>query len=84
MKVFVTKYALTEGILEHEADLSKNEPSMCVVVGRPGQLGQYFHGEGKEWHRTRDLALVRAEEMRQAKVKSLKKSLAKFEKMKFV
>ena len=47
------------------------------------QYGTYYHGEGKDWHRTKDSAIKQAEEMKQAKIKSMKKQLDKLENMKF-
>ena len=39
---------------------------------------------GKDWHRTPEQALARAEEMRLAKIESLKKSIKKLEGLKFI
>jgi hypothetical protein len=83
MKFWVTKYALTQGIQEVEAKdpADGNTPSM-LVVKTDGCFGtQGYHGEGKEWHRSPESAQKRANEMVKAKIASLKKSLAKFEKM---
>jgi len=46
-------------------------------------LATYFHWEGKEWHRTEKEALCRAQEMRDRKIRSLKKQIEKLEKMSF-
>lgn len=73
MKVWITKHALTQGIYEREVSLTSN-PTM---VQGPGSL-EYYHSEGKEWHRTRELAVSYANYMREVKIKSLQKSLAKF------
>ena len=79
MKVWITKYALTKGILEIE----------CVKIGDAGvrEVGNsfptYYHGEGNEWHRTKESAIKKAEEMRQKKIESLKKQIEKLEKMRF-
>ncbi len=79
MKVFITKYALTAGIQEVDAeDCSSIAPEM-ISVGKYS----HFHGEGREWHRTIELARLRAEAMREAKIVSLTKQIAKLEKMKF-
>ena len=80
MKAFITKHCLTVGIQEvDDAELSSS--SMISVLS----LGVFanFHGEGREWHRAKDLAIIRANEMRAAKIKSLKKSISKLEAMKF-
>jgi hypothetical protein len=76
MKVYVTKYALTTGIMEVDAELFAN--------GNAVKWGEYFqaaHGEGKDWHRTRESALKRCELMRARKIKTLRESIAKLEKM---
>ncbi len=77
MKVFITKYALTAGIECREATACTNNADL-IVSDR-----QYFHGEGREWHRTFEDAVKRAEEMRLAKIESLEKSLAKFRALRF-
>jgi hypothetical protein len=87
MKVWVTKYALTEGIQEMEAkDLDPGYPNMISVsprdksgdwIGSP----QYFHKPN--WHTESTEAYARAEKMRIAKIASLRKQITKLEKMKF-
>lgn len=81
MRVYVTKYALTDGISVRMVDRSDAVPSM--VTDRSGPYTTHFRGEGREWHRTPESALKRAEEMRRKKIASLKKSLAHMEAMKF-
>ena len=76
MQVWITKYALTSGITEHDAELCDDS---MVKYGTM----QYAHLEGKEWHRSYENALVRAKEMRIAKIASLKKSIARLEAMSF-
>lgn len=82
MKVWITKYALTTGIFEVEVHTSDHSPGM--VVADRNTWHEHYHGEGREWHRTWEDAVVRALEMRDAKVKSLRKKLAKLERMEFV
>ena len=81
MKVFVTKYALTQGILEKEGDIASTCADMLIVPG--DRFGGYFHGEGKDWHRTLEGAKDRAREMQTLKIISLKKSLKKIEALEF-
>lgn len=76
MKVFITEYALTKGI--QEFDIDDNQIEYMITV-----QGNQFHGEGKSWHCTREEAIARAEQMRLAKIKSLRKSIDKLEKMRF-
>ncbi len=77
MKVWITRYALSSGIINCEAELCNTNGGMIKC-----ELG-YFHGDGKEWCSTEDGAVLRAEEMRKAKIVSLKKSIAKIETLKF-
>lgn len=76
MKIWNSKYALTEGLIEQEGE--EVGDSMVKI----GSL-QYLHGEGKEWHRTRESAAARAEVMRKAKIASVRKQLARLEALRF-
>jgi hypothetical protein len=76
---FVTKYALTSGIQKLQMRAIGADGAGDVAV----RFMSYFHGEGREWHRTWESALVRAEEMRKAKLASMRKSMAKIEALKF-
>lgn len=78
MKAYITKYALTKGILEKEAEECGNG-----MIATREKWNAYFHGEGKEWHRTKEEAIKRAEEMRKKKICSLEKQIEKLERMKF-
>lgn len=78
MRIWVTKYALTAGIQEVEADTVEES-----MAGYKDSSGWRLWVHGKDWHRTRDSAVERAEEMRVAKIASLKKSIAKLEKLSF-
>jgi len=81
MKVWITKYALTEGISVENGEVSETSPSMFCYGDKAGYCQQYAHGEGKNWHRTPEAAEARAEQMRKAKIDSLKKTLVKLERM---
>lgn len=74
--IWNTKYALTEGIIKQEAKVCSDS---MVDVGH----GAYLHGEGKQWHRSRDSAVIRAEVMRESKIASLEKSLARIKALNF-
>lgn len=78
MKVWVTKYALTEGVYEVEV---RKTQSPSYVAGK-GPRDNY-HGEGRQWHRTEAGALAKAEQMRLAKIKSLQKSISRLEQLEF-
>ena len=79
IKAWITKYALTEGIEVVDAEVC-GEGNM-IAYGNVGYGSQYAHG--KDWHRTPEAALARAEEMRKAKISSLRKSIAKIEALTF-
>lgn len=76
---YITKYALTGGIQLVEAI----EVGDGFLRDSRSRFQTLYHGEGREWHRTYASALGRAEEMRIAKSVSLRKSLAKLEKLRF-
>lgn len=80
MKVWITKYALSDGIKELAAEQSDYSPDM--VFGKV--WNDCYHGEGKEWHRTYESAVVRMEEMRQKRISSLQKQIEKLEKMRSI
>ena len=80
--VWITKYALNSGISEEQGEIARASPSMVVVRRKQG-LDGYFHGEGREWHRTKEAALARAEEMRKAKIVNHEKAIAKLKKLTF-
>jgi predicted ATP-grasp superfamily ATP-dependent carboligase len=75
MKVWITKYALSEGIEEH--DVTDCGEGMMLTANR------YFHGEGRDWHRTRESAVTKAEKMRKSKIASLRKQIERLEKLAF-
>jgi hypothetical protein len=85
---WITKYALTKGIIQAEVEECGNAlgefGGMIFLYKKSGESWpQYFHGEGKEWHRTHEAALKKADEMRQAKIKSLQKQIAKLQGVEF-
>jgi len=75
MKVYITKHALTQGVFEIEAYRSDVHPEMAVADN------VFFHS--RDWHITKESALLQAETMRRRKVESLRKQLAKLEALKF-
>ena len=80
--VWITKYALTEGIQETDAEHCISVSKRMIVC--PG-LGPFavFHREGGEWHRTRESAVAKADKMRLDRIRSLKKSIKKLEALTF-
>ena len=79
IKVWISKYALSEGVFE----LCAETTSVEGMISDPINRCRMFHDEGKDWHRTREGAIAKAEQMRLAKIASLKKQIAKLEKLKF-
>lgn len=78
IQAWVTKYALTSGVLMVEGKVDHEISSKILCYGN----GQYAHGN--DWHRTPYDAMLRAEEMRNKRIKSLQKSLKEMESLKIV
>lgn len=83
MKVYITKYALTQGIIEAE----------CSRIHDDGYCHAYWTDK-KKYRRDAVLnpryyetckvdAVIKADEMRRKKIESLKKQIEKLEKLKF-
>jgi hypothetical protein len=85
MEVYITKYALTKGILKLDGERSNSCASMLVVRTKvPGRTyDNYYHGEGRDWHRTLEGAKQKAEAMRKKRLVSLENSMEKLKKLKF-
>jgi hypothetical protein len=85
MRIWVTKYALTKGIKVYDnATIDEDNPQHVTAPSNEwGALNREvsYRGEGSNWHRSEGSALERAEDMRQSKIKALKKQAAKLEKM---
>lgn len=77
MTAYITRYALTSGIEQAEGECYDNGIFGYSINGHTN----YVHGNG--WHKTKDAALECAESMRLKKIASLKKSIAKLEKLTF-
>lgn len=78
IKVWISKYALTQGVFAVDAEIVDDE----MISYPQGDFCNYAHGN--DWHRTQEAAVARAEEMRQAKIASLQKSIRKLESLRFV
>jgi hypothetical protein len=75
---WVTKHALTRGILTVDAEVYDDG---CISWRGSSMFVQYAHG--KDWHRTQAAALARAEEMRAKKIASLRKKIAALKRLQF-
>lgn len=77
---YISKYALTWGVFEKEVeDCFHISPHMVVSVG-DRHSSVYYKGD---WHRTREEAIAKADEMRLKKIASVQASLKKLENLKF-
>ena len=74
---WVTKHALSTGIQVVKGEVC-HDISSGMLTWKP-----YGTAHGKDWHRTPESALERAEQMRKDKIASLRKSIAKMEAMTF-
>jgi len=78
MKVWITKYAITRGIVEAESTPIEGD---AVVAKIPDQWENYFRKP--YWHETKEAAIAQAETMRQKKIKSLEREIEKIKKLTF-
>lgn len=81
MKAWITKYALTSGILEMEGEVVEKFTSMFRSNIDAGEFQQFFHKP--YWHPSREAAVVHANELKERKIKSIEKSLSKLRKTTF-
>ena len=82
MKIYITKYALTRGIIEVEIVEIKNLDTTngWLRIHLPSAMIDDSFGP-QEWAASRVVAVTRAEEMREAKIAPLRKQIAKLEGM---
>ncbi|MFT9078075.1 hypothetical protein [Ethanoligenens sp.] len=79
MTVYITRYALTEGIYLAEVELSQTDDSRVTVLR--GRHSGIFHKP--DWHVTWTDAINRAEKMRKQKIQSLQTQIACLKRMDF-
>jgi hypothetical protein len=77
MKVYVTKYALTKGIIVKEVE--KTAFNDTVVTKGPN----FQHFYNNDWFENRKDAVKEAEKMRLKKIASLEKQIDKLHNLKF-
>jgi len=76
ISVFITKYALTSGITQVEAEICSDISEKMISTVENG----YTHCYHKpHWHTTKEEANAQVRKMIEEKIKSLKKSLAKMQ-----
>lgn len=78
--IYVTKYALTTGIMEVKAIKCTN-PHVSDMYKKADSFSQYYH-KG-DYELTKEAAVVKAEEMRIKKLKSLDKQMKKISALRF-
>ena len=79
-KYWITKYALTQGIFQVDAELAESSDTM-IHARKPNGFASYYHRN--EWHHTKQAAVARAKEMQKKKLISLQKQIKKIEALKF-
>ena len=79
VKVWITKYALSKGIICANAERCLGGGDM--IVAKSMGVHAYFHKEGKDWHLSEGPAQERAREMAFKKLVSLKKQRTKVEEL---
>lgn len=75
MKVYVTKYALSVGIVEVEGEICAAFPTR--FIGKDESYGKYFHNG--DWFATRAEAEARVVELAERKRIAVKKQLLKLD-----
>ena len=83
MKVWITKYALTDGIIEAIAYKLTWRTYIVIPKYIGTRVGIIRLMNILDYSVTKELAVKRAEEMRQKKIESLKKQIKKLKKMRF-
>ena len=79
-KAFITKYALTSGILEQELEVEEHPQYFKKYAHDKSMNRSYFNDE---FHLTKEEAIKDAEKRRIKKIESLKKQILKLENLKF-
>ena len=76
MKVWITKYALTKGLFEINAEIIDRGAKHVYAKGKSPSGDSIFT---REWANTRAEAVIKAEAMKKARVASLKRAIAKMQ-----
>lgn len=77
MKVWITKYALTQGVFIRDVE----DCGDGMVADHSTRYVAYYHREGRDWHRTRKSAIDRVEEMRGDAIAAAQRKLDKLKKL---
>lgn len=76
-KVWLTRLAMTSGVKVAEGEISDSDPNGDSIRVFGCTWHHNAHGEGRDWHRTREAAVARVEVMRTAAIKVAKRKLDK-------
>lgn len=79
-QIYITKFALTRGTLEYEADERHIGADMVMIATSKGETAFF---ERNDWHETKAEAIEQAELMREAELKRLNKRIGKIKNMRF-
>ena len=88
MKIWITKYALTDGIIEgkllakHRQEDEYTKETKILFLCK-NQDGDQFYLDKDNFYYSFESARFKAEEMRQKEISRLKKQIEKLEKIKF-
>lgn len=80
--VWITKYALTQGILKMDAEICEGPGLKGTMIQTKSRFPTYFHKPF--WHTTPEEAVNHARLLQEKAAKSLAKKLVKLTKMRFV
>lgn len=83
MKVWITKYALSTGIVEAEMEINKTSSDTEYAYGKIGNDTVHQGYFGNDFQRSISEAKADAERRRKEKIESLRNQIAKLEKLKF-
>lgn len=79
---YVTQY-WTSGIRTIEMHQNESYPNMVKVLWPGKRMYAFIHGEGKNWHRTKESAIARCEALRVKEIQKLQVKLDKLLNQKF-
>ncbi len=79
MKAYITKYALTSGILEKDVEICEGFPKMVRVL--KNSYSENYHKPF--WYESREEAVEHAEKIRVKKLLSIEKEVKKIKGLKF-
>lgn len=84
MKIWVTRYALSKGIYEADAETTNFKDTVRVIKDKDGNALFFPHLLTKNsWHNNKEDAIKRAKEMRSKAIESTEKRLVALRLMKF-